>query len=429
MGNIEQIINQKLNKYPIIKKSIKRIYQMSMWLCSKKIKSYGDIYRISPNDSENEYFFGYYDKSPWDISDRYVLCLKAKNTWKCVAPKEKAQILIIDTQNNNKVTIIGETNSWNVQQGCMLQWLGPKFNEKIIYNDFRNGEFCSIIVELFINDKEISVVNERVIPKPVYSVSKDGSFALSLDFSRLHRLRPGYGYSNTQDDTSNEALPDKTCIWYIDLNNCNLKEILRYKDFSEFESREEMQDAVHKVNHIMINDAGDRFMVLHRWIKGTKKYTRLITCDIDGKNMYNLLDDNMVSHCCWKSNSEILAFANKKNMGMGYYLLEDKSKKYLKYWNEINYDGHPSYSMDGKNIVFDRYPDRKRIAAIMLSQENNIDANNVKIIAKVFAPFKYDNDTRCDLHPRWNHSGSKICFDSVFEGSRGLYIANLERNE
>ena len=46
-------------------------------------------------------------------------------------------------------------------------------------------------------------------------------------------------------------------------------------------------------------------------------------------------------------------------------------------------------------------------------------------IARVFAPFKYDNDTRCDLHPRWNRAGNKICFDSVFEGHRGLYTVEV----
>ena len=49
----------------------------------------------------------------------------------------------------------------------------------------------------------------------------------------------------------------------------------------------------------------------------------------------------------------------------------------------------------------------------------------MKVIAKVFAPFKYDNDTRCDLHPRWRQDGKAICFDSVFEGHRGLYIVGL----
>jgi len=54
-----------------------------------------------------------------------------------------------------------------------------------------------------------------------------------------------------------------------------------------------------------------------------------------------------------------------------------------------------------------------------------IHGNSVKTIARVFAPFKYDNDTRCDLHPRWNRNGDKICIDSVFEGKRGLYVINL----
>lgn len=75
--NIEQTINYQLNKFPVIKKIIKRLYQIVMYGLSKKIKSEGEIMRVSPND-EYEYFFGYYDKSPWDISNRYILCLKVK---------------------------------------------------------------------------------------------------------------------------------------------------------------------------------------------------------------------------------------------------------------------------------------------------------------------------------------------------------------
>jgi len=82
--------------------------------------------------------------------------------------------------------------------------------------------------------------------------------------------------------------------------------------------------------------------------------------------------------------------------------------------------GHPSFSPDGEHIVFDRYPDGKRIAAVMLA-DDNANESSVHIMARVFAPFKYDNDTRCDLHPRWSRDGKKICFDAVFEGSRGLY--------
>ena len=71
-----------------------------MYLISPKIKFKGDIKRITPID-EYEYFFGYYDKSPWNADERYMVCLRAKCTWKDVSPKEPAEIVLIDTQNNN----------------------------------------------------------------------------------------------------------------------------------------------------------------------------------------------------------------------------------------------------------------------------------------------------------------------------------------
>ena len=422
---IEQKINYQLNKYPGIKKAVKSVYQHLMYAISPKIKSEGNIIRISPDDAEHEYFFGYYDKSPWDASDRYILCLRADNTWSDVSPKEKADILLIDTflpeNDQNRVKKIAETSAWNVQQACMLQWLGPDFSSRIIYNDYRAGKYVSVV-------QEIETGNERVIDAPVYTVSADGKSALTLDFSRLYNLRPGYGYYNVPEKTKGEALPDNTAVWIINLENGDVKPLLSYKDFACFQPRSEMQEdgAVHKVNHLMISPDGNRFMVLYRWFVGDRKYTRLITCDVDGSNMYVLSDDDMVSHCFWKDSKHILAFENKKGTGTGYYLMTDGMQEYLHCWPELTGDGHPSYGPNCCGIVTDSYPDRARIQYVRLMED---EKSAPMVVAKVFAPFRYDNDTRCDLHPRWNHTGDRICFDSVFEGHRGLYIIPLEGKE
>lgn len=416
--SIEAKINYQLNKFPRVKKIIKRAYQLVMYAISPKIKFEGNIVRVSPDDGK-EYFFGYYDKTPWDASGRYMLCMRAEDTWSDVSPKQPAEIVLIDTQNDNSVTVIAKTYSWNVQMSCMLQWLGPDYSSRVLYNDFRDGKYVSVILTL-------ATKEEKVIPFPVYSVSSDGSFALSLDFSRLYRLRPGYGYYNLPEITANEKLPDKPCIWRVDLNSGEVKAILKYTDFAKFEPRPEMEGAEHKVNHIMLSPSGKRFMVLYRWFQGQRKYTRLVTCNVDGTDMYNLSDDDMVSHCFWKNDEEIIAFENKKETGAGYYLMKDKTPQYEQFWAGIDFDGHPSYSPDGSKIVFDRYPDRARVAAVMVSDTENRDKDNVKIVARVFAPFKYDNDTRCDLHPRWSRDGKKICFDSVFEGYRGMYVVEVK---
>ena len=128
---LEQTINYQLNKFPWIKKGIKRVYQLAMYAISPKIKSEGNIKCISPEDGA-EYYFGYYDKSPWNITGRYMLCMRAKNTWSEPDPTSMVDILLIDTEDGNRVRRLAETKTWNVQQGCMAQWLGPDFDKIII---------------------------------------------------------------------------------------------------------------------------------------------------------------------------------------------------------------------------------------------------------------------------------------------------------
>ena len=108
--------------------------------------------------------------------------------------------------------------------------------------------------------------------------------------------------------------------------------------------------------------------------------------------------------------------------------MRDKTEKYYHCWKELTGDEHPSFSPDRKLVVTDSYPDRARIQYIKV-MDGDVRKTKVNVVAKVFAPFKYDNDTRCDLHPRWNHARNKICFDSVFEGHRGLYTVKLEEND
>ena len=415
---IEQFINYQLNKFPTIKKGIKRIYQRGMYIFSPKIKSEGNIIRVSPDDNA-EYFFGYYDKSPWDATGRYMICMRTHDTWSDPDPKASADIILLDTQKLNEIKGLAITHTWNVQQGCMAQWLGPDFKKFIIYNDLRDGNFCSVILN-------VNTGEERILPLPVYTVSSDGKTALSLDFSRLHNLRKGYGYAALPEKTEGIALPDTTAVWLMEIATGRYKAILKYTDFAEFNPRPEMLGAIHKVNHLMLNPSGTRFMVLYRWFNGVRKYTRLITCNIDGSDMCLLNDDDMVSHCYWKNDQEIIAFENKKEGGPGYYLMQDKSHEYRRLWPQISNDGHPSYSpMDEHLIVTDSYPNRARIADLKLLKDTDPEGKDVKVIARVFAPFKYDNDTRCDLHPRWSRDGRQICFDACFEGHRGLYIVNL----
>lgn len=404
----------RLRKYPKTKRMLKNIYQKTGYLFSDKKTEPKTIRCISSDNKEH--MFGYYDKSPWDASGTKMIYMQVNGADKFAASSEPANIILKDL-TKNKEKIIAQTRSWNVQQGCMLQWLGPDFKNQIIYNDFQNGNYCSII-------HNIATRERRVLPMPVYSVSSDGRTALTLDFARLNTFRPGYGYCNLVNSSAKDKCADATCIWHIDIDKGDIKPLFTYKSLFNFQTRPDMKGAFHKVNHIMVNPSGDRFMFLHRWILGGVKYDRLITADMDGGNPYILLDEDMVSHCNWKNDKMVITWARTHEDGNHYYILKDKTtEKKVLVCDKLVVDGHPSYSPDCKYIITDTYPSFKRKQSLFLIE---VDSLKTVKIAEVYANPKYKNENRCDLHPRWKRDSSEICFDGAQGKYRQVYSLKLE---
>lgn len=123
-------------------------------------------------------------------------------------------------------------------------------------------------------------MEERVLPIPCYTVSSDGKTALSLDFSRLHSLRLGYGYAELPEVTKGVALPNTTAVWRMDIETGEVTELLKYTDFVNFLPRLEMQEegSVHKVNHLMFSPNGKRFMVFISLVLWTEEVYS--SCDL-----------------------------------------------------------------------------------------------------------------------------------------------------
>ena len=73
---MEQRLRKMLGNRPGVRFALRRSYQRAMYLFSKKVKSEGALRRATPADG-GEWFFGYYDKSPWDLSGKRFLALRA----------------------------------------------------------------------------------------------------------------------------------------------------------------------------------------------------------------------------------------------------------------------------------------------------------------------------------------------------------------
>ena len=405
-----------LTRFPKLKRVMKNVYAYTGNILSDKKTDMPGMIQISSDGEDHN--FGYYDKSPWSKEQMYMIYLAPENAKKNYVSHKAIPIMLYDCLSG-KEKVLTKTHVWNSQQGCMLQWLGPDFSSRILFNDFREGRYCSVIFNL----KEGS---EIVLEKPVYSVSLDGKSAVTLDFSRLNTFRPGYGYNNIEDITAANRCPDSPCMWKLDIDSNTATELpITYKMLSEWKCQETMKKGYHKVNHIMLNPSASRFMFIHRWIVDGVTHHRLITCNIDGSDMYLLLDDGMVSHNNWKDDGTIISYCYSKFDGDAYHVLYDKTQKRETIGKGIlSVDGHPSYSPDGKYIITDTYPDWKRKQALYLIRVS--DERIIKI-GSIYSNVKYMNETRCDLHPRWNYNSREICFDGADGNYRQVYVLNLDK--
>jgi hypothetical protein len=377
--------------------------------------------KITPNDN-GFWFFGYFDKYPWDVTGRYVLANRAEFMDRQPNAEDKLIVGMLDRQNNNKFIKIGESSAWCWQQGCMLQWLNDKSGTKVIYNDREDDHFVARIVD-------ISTGAKQTLCRPLYCLSPDGKYALSINFSRLDKERPGYGYTGGSDLFINENHPENDGIWLIDIAKNTAKLIISIDEIVNTFNRPEMNDHPNWFNHLLFSPDSQRFAFFHRWrMPDGWHLTHMFTANIDGSDIYPLNLEDMSSHYTWFTNDKIINFANQYNSGWNYYEFTDRTNKVKAVGPDklCGNDGHCSYSLDANWMLTDDYPtpENDNMRSLYLV---NLKKNKVFVLGKFYADPSLAAPTRCDLHPRWSRDCSQICFDSIHEGTRHVYIMDVHQ--
>ena len=154
--------------------------------------------RLTPD--KQHFFFGYYDKSPWNLSENKLLVGNVSIV--NVLPRQHDTLKVgYVNLNEGQFHSITDTYAWNFQQGCMLQWLS---DEKFIFNQVADkkayAQIYSITTNTFVD-----------LPMPIYAISHDKTLAMSVDFARIHQFRLGYGYQEL------DKMDDGVMIWLLDL--------------------------------------------------------------------------------------------------------------------------------------------------------------------------------------------------------------------
>ena len=366
------------------------------------------------------HFFGYYDKSPWNESGRYILAHEVDFNDRPPTADDVATIGLIDLKNDNRFRPLAETHAWNWQQGAMLQWHPADPEHLFIHNESRNHQFVGIV-------RNLSGAEEAVYDFPIYALLPDGKTGFSLNFARLASHRPGYGYAGIEDPFTREPAPEKDGIWHLDLGSGRSRLIVSLAQLAHLNPKPSMEGAWHYVNHIQPSRGGRRIAFFHVWHRDNRHWeVRLYTCLPNGDELTCLLDTGFISHYDWRDDETILVWANRPD-GPPRFLLLDVSSRSWKTFAEtsLQEDGHCSFSPDGRWILNDTYPDEHQKRTLMLV---NADTEHRIDIARLYSPkSRWWGEIRCDLHPRWSRDGKAVCIDSVHDGSRQMYVIDVTK--
>lgn len=406
---------------PRLRKTLKYIYQGFYVSAGRLMDQTSRLQFPCPyqliGEKSSHCFFGYYDKSPWDSSERYLAFHRTPSTH--TNPPDELEIRVHDLESHHN-QVLATTRAWNWQQGAMLRWLPNVPAPTLVYNTFHDGYYQSECRNL---DGECTAS----WPLPVYDLSQDGHQALSLDFSRLTFAAPGYGYHAVPFDKSSDLHPDSDGIWYFHPDADPSRLIISLDQLANIGPRDDFHTSFHYVNHLMFSPSGCRFVFLHRWFRDTPKtsqtFTRMWVANSDGSNLDLVNDYDMSSHYTWLDDEHILAFCRHPSHGDRYYLIDVQSHDHqLVGSNCLFRDGHPTYSTDRNWILTDTYPDKHRLRSLLLF---HIPSESLQLIGKAYAPFRYDAEFRCDLHPRWSPSNCWVCADTAHNGCREILVLSV----
>jgi hypothetical protein len=365
------------------------------------------------------HWFGYYDKQQFDPTGRYVLGMQTAFEGRDATPEDAVTLGMVDTEDGDRWIPFGQSRAWSWQQGCMLQWL-PGADATVIYNDRRGGEFVSVIHEVFTN-------HTLVLPRPIYAVAPNGKNAVTLNFARLERTRPGYGYATPPADAPLAAAPGDDGVFVMNLETGESKLLHSLANVASFAPQDTMNGGTHWFNHLLVNPLGDRFIFLHRWRTADSPSgpwsTRMLTSGLGGENLRLVADHGMVSHFIWKNPRQILAWSQEPETGAAFHLYQDQTEKAAVVGESVlTQDGHCTYSPDGEWILTDTYPDRERMQTLMLYRPAD---GKLITLGKFFMPRAEKAPFRCDLHPRWSRDGRTVCIDSMHTGQRQMYLLDV----
>lgn len=420
----------------------------------------------TPSNGYSEWF-GYYNYDPLNKDRSKLLCGRSKTDG--IAPKKGMTIeLGFYDIPSGKWHRIGESDSWNWQQGSMMQWLETEEDGcKVIFNCSKSNRLISRVVDI-----NSGVVKD--LDWPIYGITPDKKKSIALDLERSYWCR-AYHYQSVVNNLKDGDVYEDDGIFEIDLTNNTRKRIISIRDVINTDKREYFDEQKHWLEHIMINPSGTRFCFLHRFSPKNKVFdyeTRLFIANIDGSNMQCVSGWDMVrwSHFGWCGDnafaiytyfpSKFNVYSSKSSLKIKGYTLQGHAKRVLRkaismlpygvswrlgnshsayqYYeidcngvieckklispHQSRIDGHPSFTHDASFMIADTYGDKKSWQSLYLY---DLYKRRAMTLAR-FNAFYNSNPASCDLHPKLSNDNNYIVVDTAYNEKHHMIVFQID---
>lgn len=370
-------------------------------------------------DNSKHVFFGYYDIQQFNKAQDKLLLMKVDRY--AETKKDPAELIWVDMKNGDEHRITS-TAAWCWQQGARLRW-HPFENDIVMFNDCLDGRYITRLWNIADN-KEIGR-----LPRALYDITPDMKYGFSLNYSRLQRLRPGYGYNSLPDDTQNVKAPQNDGLFRVNLQTGETSLMITLAKLSELSP--ESIELWNYINHISVSPNGEKLIFFHIWTPDIKArwMVALYCINADGTELKCLEHKYRTSHYDWIDEKHILTTASGfENHESRYiiYNVETGARKILS-GKMLNNDGHPTVLGDKKTVITDTYP-LKRCRQKLYTF--NMESGDDELILDIFSDPRMYEEKRCDLHPRVTPDGKYITIDSTFrKGKRSVYLLKKRKYE
>jgi hypothetical protein len=371
------------------------------------------------------HFFGYIGYAltiPWNAGGRYIVALESDFFDRMPEKGEYANIVLVDTRNDNKVIILDKTLAWNLQQGTMLNWNPENPETQFFFNDLdpASGVVFTVLYDIMERRriKEYRYGNQSIANG---GINPRGQWFCGTNYGRLSTARKVISYAGATDWTLGEksSNPDDDGLFRIDIATGERELLVSFRTLAEFFNVENADSYPLNVHYIIWNRDGDRIFFLLRG--NGKGFLPNIGCVINADGT-GLRQVPFTGHREWAEGKNLVIPG--KN-GFDLYNVDQNKIVGTIGNNDIFMDTWEDNIMSPDGIIYvgSYNPDDDSCIYSLMRID---DGAFVRSPAIKTQRKPKNNDCRIDPAPCWNRNSDAILIPGIAaDGTRQMFVIQL----